>query len=116
MRALILAAAALPAIILGTVTGVSGASALVSGRPFVLAPHAANLAEAAANRDIAEVVFRLSLGEDPNRPGLVHNPQQLDQPVVLTPLEGAVLAQHTALVKLLIDRGAHVRGPALTRV
>jgi hypothetical protein len=116
MRTIILLAAALPAIALGAVTSVSGASALVTGRPFVLAPRAANLAEAAANRDIADVVARLSFGEDPNRPGLVHNPQQFAQPVVLTPLEGAVLAQHTPLVRLLINRGARVTGRALTRV
>ena len=115
MRWLIVVAAAVPGIALAAVTGASGAKMLLSGEPLIFSAHAESLAEAAANRDTADVVLRLALGEDPNLPAPVRLPYESNR-LVLTPLEGAVVGQRVAVVRLLVNRGAKLQGEILTRV
>jgi hypothetical protein len=116
VQRLIFIAAALPAIVLATLSAVSGAGIVLSGQPMIFAARAENLAEAAANQDAAEVVLRLALGEDVNRPAHVRIPRQFEKPWLLTPLEAAVVGQKPSIVKLVIERGARVDSATLLRV
>jgi hypothetical protein len=114
-RWLIVIAAALPGVVLATVTAVSGAEIFFSGEPLIFAARAANLAEAAASRDTADVVLRLALGEDVNRRTLVRIPQQSDTVLVLAPLEAAIVGQRASIVRLLVNNGAKVDRQTLLR-
>jgi hypothetical protein len=55
-RVLVPLAVALPGLVVALLTGVSGVGALIADRPLVLAPVPRNVAEAAGNRDVADVV------------------------------------------------------------
>lgn len=104
----------LPGVLVAVVTGLSGLASVAGDRPFVLAPAPSSMAEAAGNRDSAEIVRRAGLGEDPNRAGLVRIPHKFDHPTLLTPLEAAVFSERTLTITLLRDQGA-VMDPATLR-
>ena len=106
------AAIALPAIMLGLITGLSGISGWVADRPLVLAPMPRNLPEAAGNRDVADVVV-MSQSADVNQPALARIPLRLRQPARLTPLEAAVISERAYMIRLLRDRGARLGAPEL---
>lgn len=77
--------------------------ALVDGHP-IWTVRARNLAEAAAFRDGAEVVRRMSAGESAGvaaevRPGFISG----SDAVTVTPLEAAAKARRIEIVRLLID-------------
>ena len=110
------AAVSLPGVVVALVTGASGVASLVAGRPLILASQPASLAEAAGNRDAAEVVLRIEQGEDVNRPTDVRIPQRFPRPIVLTPLEAAVASERTYMIRLMLDHGAVIDAPTLTRL
>jgi hypothetical protein len=111
-----MAAAALPGVLVALLTGVSGVTTFVEARPLLLAPQTASVAEAAGNRDAAEVIRRLRQGEDVNRPTEVRIPQRFDHPLTLTPLEAAVASERPYMVRLVLDNGATLNPPILRRI
>ena len=113
---LLLAAIALPGAVAGVVTGVSGMSALVADRPLMLAPVPRSIAEAAGNRDVADVVLFSSPAADINRADLVRIPLRLHRPAVLTPLEAAVVSERAYMIALVRDRGARIDTETIRRL
>ena len=109
-------AVALPGVLVALATGLSGLAALAVDRPLLLASQPASLAEAAGNRDAAEVMLRLAQGEDVNRAVEVRIPQRFNQPITLTPLEAAVASERTYMIDLMLAQGAVMDGPTLTRL
>src|SRR5207249_4770462 len=89
------AAIALPGVVVALVTGLSGVSAFVADRPLILAPVPRTVAEAAANRDVADVVVMSALTD-------------MNQPAMLTPLEAAVVSERAYMIRLVHDRGARL--------
>lgn len=112
---LLLAAIALPGIVVGVMTGLSGISALVADRPLILAPVPRSVAEAAGNRDVADVVV-MSETTDMNRAELARIPLRLHAPAMLTPLEAAVVSERAYIITLVRDRGAHLDAATLRRL
>ena len=110
---LLLAAVALPGVVVGLVTGASGIGALVADRPLILAPVPRSVAEAAGNRDVADVVL-LAPGADLNRAELVRIPLRLHEPAMLTPLEAAVVSERAYMIQLVRIQGARL-DPAMLR-
>ena len=110
---LLLAAVALPGVVVGVITGLSGVSALVADRPLILAPTPRSVAEAAGNRDVADVVM-MSATTDMNRAELARIPLRLHAPAMLTPLEAAVVSERAYMITLVHDRGARL-DPATVR-
>lgn len=106
---LLLGAIAAPGIIVALVTGVSGVSALVADRPLILAPVPRNAAEAAGNRDVADVLV-MSSSTDMNARAEARIPLRLREPARLTPLEAAVISERAYMIRLVRDRGANL-GP-----
>jgi hypothetical protein len=106
-RLLVAAAIALPGIVVALLTGVSGVSALVGGRPLILAPVPRNAAEAAGNRDVADVVV-MSASTDMNQPAPARIPLRLREEAMLTPLEAAVISERAYMIRLVRDRGARL--------
>jgi hypothetical protein len=104
-RTLLVAAMALPAVVVALLTGISGISALVMDRPLILAPVPRTAAEAAGNRDVADVVV-MSQGTDMNQPAPVRIPLRLHEATMLTPLEAAVVSERAYMIRLVRDRGA----------
>ena len=78
---------------------------------WVWPPDDVNVSEAVAAGNYAELVRLLENGEDPTRSGAVRAPLLASEPVVLTPLEAAVLVRNATMMQLLLTRGA-----VLTRV
>jgi hypothetical protein len=113
---LLLAAIALPGIVLGTISGVSGMSAWIADRPLILAPVPRSIAEAAGNRDVADVVLMSAPPADMNRADLVRIPLRLHAPAVLTPLEAAVVSERAYMIALVRERGARLDGETLRRL
>jgi len=101
------AAIALPGVVVALVTGLSGVSAFVADRPLILAPVPRTVAEAAGNRDVADVVVMSAL-TDMNLPASVRIPLRLHQPAMLTPLEAAVVSERAYMIRLVHDRGARL--------
>src|SRR6267378_6470685 len=97
---LLLVAVALPGVVVGLVTGASGIAALVADRPLILAPVPRSVAEAAGNRDVADVVLLAAPGADLNRAELVRIPLRLHEPAMLTPLEAAVVSERAYMIQL----------------
>ena len=104
---LLLAAIALPGVVAGVMTGLSGMSAFVADRPLILAPVPGSVAEAAGNRDVADVVV-MSATTDMNRAELARIPLRLHAPAMLTPLEAAVISERAYMIRLVRDRGARL--------
>ena len=114
-RTLLPVALALPGIVVALLTGLSGISAFVADRPLILAPVPRNAAEAAGNRDVADVVV-LSPTTDMNQPAPARIPLRLRQPAMLTPLEAAVISERAYMIRLVRDRGARLDGQELQRL
>ena len=98
---------ALPGVVVGAVTGLSGVSAFVADRPLILAPVPRIVAEAAGNRDVADVVV-MSATSDMNRAEPARIPLRLHEPAMLTPLEAAVVSERAYMIRLVRDRGARL--------
>ena len=113
---LLLATLALPAVVVGVVTGLSGISALVANRPLILAPVPRSVAEAAGNRDVADVLVMSATTADMNRAEPARIPLRLHAPAVLTPLEAAVVSERAYMITLVRDRGARLDPPMLLRL
>jgi len=101
------AAIALPGVLVSLLTGLSGVSAFVVDRPLILAPVPRTVAEAAGNRDVADVVVMSAL-TDMNLPAPAHIPLRLHEPAMLTPLEAAVISERAYMIRLVRDRGARL--------
>jgi len=113
---LLLAAIALPGAIVAVITGLSGASAFVADRPLILAPVPRSVAEAAGNRDVAEVVVLSATTGDMNRAEPVRIPLRLHQPGMLTPLEAAVVSERAYMISLVRERGARLDAETVHRL
>jgi len=74
-----------------------------------------NVAEAAAFRDGAAIVRRVSRGEDPSAPGEVRAGFISREPVTVTPVEAAARASREEIVRLLLDLGTRLDAAAWTR-
>jgi hypothetical protein len=101
------AAIALPGVLVSLLTGLSGVSAFVADRPLILAPVPRTVAEAAGNRDVADVVV-LSASTDMNLPAAARIPLRLHEAAMLTPLEAAVISERAYMIRLVRDRGARL--------
>jgi len=106
-RTLLMAALAAPGVVIALLTGVSGISAFVADRPLILAPVPRNAAEAAGNRDVADLLI-MSMAIDINAPAEARIPLRLHEPNVLTPLEAAVVSERAYMIRLVHDRGARL--------
>lgn len=113
---LLLAAVALPGVVVGLVTGASGIAALVADRPLILAPVPRSVAEAAGNRDVADVVLLAAPGADLDRAELVRIPLRLHAPATLTPLEAAVVSERAYMIQLVRIQGARLDPNMLRRL
>src|SRR5205814_4379459 len=80
-RTLLMAALAAPGVVIALLTGVSGISAFVADRPLILAPVPRNAAEAAGNRDVADLLI-MSMAIDINAPAEARIPLRLHEPNV----------------------------------
>jgi hypothetical protein len=101
------AAIALPGVLVSLLTGLSGVSAFVADRPLILAPVPRTVAEAAGNRDVADVVV-MSATTDMNLPAPARIPLRLHEPAMLTPLEAAVISERAYMIGLVRDLGARL--------
>jgi hypothetical protein len=106
-RTLLPLAVALPGVVVALLTGVSGVSALVADRPLILAPVPRNAAEAAGNRDVADVVV-MAASTDMNQPAPARIPLRLRAPAMLTPLEAAAISERAYMIRVVRDRGARL--------
>jgi hypothetical protein len=112
---LLLAAIAVPGVVAGMMTGLSGISAFIADRPLILAPVPRSVVEAAGNRDVADVVV-MSATTDMNRAELARIPLRLHAPAMLTPLEAAVVSERAYIITLVRDRGARLDAAMLRRL
>ena len=108
-RVLVPLAVALPGIVVALLTGVSGVFAVIADRPLVLAPVPRNVAEAAGNRDVADVVV-MAPSSDMNQQMPTRIPLRMRSDAMLTPLEAAVISERAYMIRLVHDRGARL-GP-----
>lgn len=92
---------------------VLGAERTGSPPLFGLTPR--NLAEAAAFRDGAAIVRRVSRGEDPAAAGEVRAGFISPEPVMVTPIEAAARGSREEIVRLLLDLGTPLDAAAWTR-
>jgi hypothetical protein len=104
---LVPAAIALPGLVVALITGLSGVSAFLADRPLILAPVPRTAAEAAGNRDVADVVV-MSAATDMNQPAQARIPLRLHDPAMLTPLEAAVVSERAYMIRIVRDRGARL--------
>ena len=102
-------ALALPGVIVALLTGVSGVFAVVADRPLLLAPMPRNVAEAAGNRDVADVLV-MAPSSDLNQAMPARIPLRMRNEAMLTPLEAAVISERAYMVRLVHDHGARL-GP-----
>ena len=102
-------AVALPGVVVALLTGVSGVFALVAGRPLLLAPMPRNVAEAAGNRDVADVLV-MAPSSDMNQAMPARIPLRMRNETMLTPLEAAVISERAYMVRLVRDHGSRL-GP-----
>jgi hypothetical protein len=112
---MLVGAVAVPALVVALLTGASGVSAYLFDRPLILAPVPRSAAEAAGNRDAADLVL-LSRAEDMNRATLVRIPLRLHAPATLTALEAAVVSERAYMITIARDRGAQLDPPTLRRL
>jgi len=106
-RTLLMAALAAPGVVVALLTGVSGVSAFLADRPLILAPVPRNAAEAAGNRDVADLLV-MSNAADMNARTETRIPLRLHAPNALTPLEAAVVSERDYMIRLVRDRGARL--------
>lgn len=102
----LIAAVGAPGALLALLFAVQAARAVTTGASPAFAPAATSLAEAAGNRDAADVVWRISSGESVNDAALVRIPLKLEGAARLSPLEAAVLSEWTPMIQLLVEAGA----------
>jgi hypothetical protein len=105
-----------PGLVLGVLLAGTGLASLATGSSPVLAPVNGSLAEAAGNRDAAEVVSWLTAGARIDEPATMRLPLKLRGTAVLTPMEAAVLSEWTPMMRLLVEAGAVRDAPTLTRL
>jgi hypothetical protein len=105
---LLAAAAALPAIVVAAILGVSGAAAVITGYPLVWAARPMTLPEAVGMHEWAEVARLAALGEDPNRPAVVRNVFHDTHETTATPFEAAVWTRDVRLAELVAEYGARL--------
>jgi hypothetical protein len=106
-------AVALPGVIVALLTGVSGVFALVADRPLLLAPVPRNVAEAAGNRDVADVVV-MAPSSEMNQAMPARIPLRMRNQATLTPLEAAVISERAYMIRVVHDHGARL-GPVELR-
>jgi hypothetical protein len=99
---------ALPAVLVAMLFGVSGAAALVVGRPLLWAPSDLTLAEAVGLRDQGEAVRLIMLGANPNRSYDMRDVFRDDEHIMLTPLEAAVITREDYMLELVLAYGARI--------
>jgi hypothetical protein len=91
-----------------TVAGLSLSFALATFDRHLMWPQPAlNLSEAAANRDLGEIVRLIQASEDPDAPREV---RLADTTVLATPLEAAVASKDVESVRVLLTNGATMTG------
>ena len=101
-------AVALPGVLVAALFGVSGATALVTGKPLLWPPTELTLSEAVGLRDQGEAVRLVMLGADPNRRYDVREVFRDDEHILLTPLEAAVITREDYMLDLVLDHGARI--------
>jgi ankyrin repeat protein len=74
------------------------------------------LAEAAALKDNGEVARLIEMGGNVNEASAVRADMLVDHPLVVTPLEAAVLSERADMVELLLEHGARMDPPLWTRL
>ena len=104
---LMLVAIGLPAFVVALITGASGITAYLFDRPLILAPMPRNVAEAAGNRDVADVVV-MSKAADLNRAETARIPLRLHAPATLTPLEAATVSERPYMINVVRNNGARL--------
>jgi len=100
------ALACVPAVVVALI-GAWGVVANPAGG-WVWPPDDVNVSEAVATRNYAELVRLLENGADPTRPNLVRASILTSRPVVVIPVEAAVMARNAGMLGLLMDKGAVV--------
>ena len=98
----------IPPVLVTVLFGVSGAAALITGRPLIWPPATMTLSEAVALRDRGEMARQIMLGADPNRRYPTRDVFREDEHVQLTPLEAAVITRESYMVGLVLEYGALV--------
>ena len=109
-------AALVPAVVLFLVGGVSGLVSLATGRPVIFGTVPTSMAEAAGNRDVAEMLRRANAGEPADLRRLTRIPLRLHRPAELTPLEAAVIAERPYIITLARQLGARLDAETLRRL
>ena len=112
--------------LLAIMAGLPGAALIVAtatmllALPFGVDPvwrvEPLSLPEAAALRDAGEVLRLINGGGDPDVPGTVRGYFLRNDAVVVTPLEAAVAADRTDVLEVLLDNGASLDAPTMTRL
>jgi len=97
------------------VFAVSGAVALVSGRPLVWPAYTVTLSEAMANRDQGEVVRQVTGGVSLDARYSVYDVIKPGRHTPATPLEAAIATREQYMFDLALAYGAHL-GPDNVRV
>jgi len=100
-------AIAAPAVVVAHLTGASGLTAFLFDRPLILAPVPRNVAEAAGNRDVADVVV-MSKAADLNRAETARIPLRLHAPATITPLEAATVSERPYMINVVRNNGARL--------
>ena len=108
-RVLVPLAVALPGVVVALLTGISGVFALVADRPLLLAPVPRNVAEAAGNRDVADVVV-MAPSSNMNQRMPARIPLRMRSEAMLTPLEASVISERGYMIRLVRDHGGRL-GP-----
>jgi hypothetical protein len=103
----------LPGVILSL--AIVGAAAVSAGGGANLYDHELTLAEAAALHDTAEIVRLVRAGHDPRQAAAVRAGVIREQPMVLTPMEAAILERRVDVIALLADVGAAIRADEFAR-
>jgi hypothetical protein len=99
---------ALPGVVVTALFAISGAAALVTGKPLIWPQTELTLAEAVGLRDQGEAVRLMMLGADPNARYDVRDVFRDDELVALTPLEAAVITREDYMLELMIAYGARI--------
>jgi hypothetical protein len=103
------AALALPPLIVTVGLAVIACAELLGAHPLTMGPPR-SVPEAIAMRDNAGAARLIEAGADVRAIGLVRAGVLIDQPLLLTPLEAAVLTDATAMIDFLVTSGATVPG------
>lgn len=98
---------ALPAVAIALLFAVN-AAATGAGIEIVWPVEDVSLAEALVHRNTGEAVLQISRGADVDTPSRLVRRSPAGRPIVITPLEAAVLSGELGLVRLLLDRGARL--------